>query len=549
MPTITLNRRVFDELVGKPLSTEELKDRIPMLGTDLDELTEDEIIVEVFPDRPDMLSEQGFSRAFSSFIGVKTGLREYKVNKGKNKVIIEDSVKEVRPYTACAIVKGIKFDDEKIKEVIDIQEKLHVTFGRNRRKIAIGIYPFEKIKTPIYFKALPPDKIKFQPLESQEEMNGYEILEKHKAGIEYGHLLRGKEKFPIFIDANNKILSMPPIINSHETGKINERTKDVFIECSGFDFLSLKIALNIIVTALADMNGQVYSMDLIYGKEKEVTPNLEATKMNLSLKYINKILGLDLKEIDLKGLLEKMGLSYKNGIALIPAYRSDILHEIDLVEDIAIAYGYDKFKEEIPNVATIADENEFYKFKEKIANLIIGLGLLETSSYSLTNPINLNEKMNSNLKYIEVENPSSTEYSCLRSWLIPSLLEILSNNKHNEYPQKIFEIGKCFKENGDETGISEFTRIGILISHNKVDFTEIKQVLDTICSSLNLEYEIEESEHHSFIPGRVGRVAVKGKNVAYIGEISPEILSNWELEMPVAALELNLSEIFKLIKV
>src|SRR3989339_1497565 len=175
MPTIRINRKAFEHYVGKKLPTNKLKDRISYLGTDMEDVTENEIIVEVFPNRPDMLSVQGFARAFSSFIGAKKGLRKYTVEKSNEKVIIEKSVADVRPYTACAIVKNLHFDDEKIKEVIDIQEKLHITYGRNRKKVAIGIYPFEKIKTPIKFIAKKPEEIKFQPLGFPREINGKQI--------------------------------------------------------------------------------------------------------------------------------------------------------------------------------------------------------------------------------------------------------------------------------------------------------------------------------------------------------------------------------------
>ena len=216
-------------------------------------------------------------------MGKKTGLKKYKINKLKkeDKVIIDSSVKNVRPYTACAIVRNLKLNDEKIKEIIEIQEKLHITIGRNRKKIAIGIYPLEKIKLPITFKALEPDKIKFIPLETDKEMSGLQILQRHPAGKDYAHLLAGKEKFPIFIDANKNILSMPPVINSHLTGKITEKTKDVFIECSGFDFSILSKCLNIIVTSLADMGGEIYPMELKY-KNKRITPNLTSEKTKIS---------------------------------------------------------------------------------------------------------------------------------------------------------------------------------------------------------------------------------------------------------------------------
>ena len=540
MPTININRKSFEKLVGKKLPLEQLKDRISMLGTDLEDVNEKEIIVEIFPNRPDMLSEQGFARAFSSFIGVKTGLRNYKVNKSSEKVIIESSVKKVRPYTACAIVKDLKFDDEKIKEVIQIQEKLHITYGRNRKKVAIGIYPFEKIKTPIRFLARKPEDIKFRPLEAAKELNGRQILSQTATGREYAHLLEGAKLFPIFIDANNKILSMPPIINSHDTGKITGSTKDVFVECSGFDFNVLKKCLNIVATALADMGGKIYSMQIIDGNKKYNSPDLTPEKMNLNIKNVNKLLGLNLKENEIKKYLEKMGYNYSNGKVLVPAYRADVIHEVDLIEDIAIAYGYENFREEIPNVSTIAEEDKFEIFKRKVANILIGLNLLETNSFTL---IAEKELKNMNIKnnYIKVENPSS-EYNALRSWMIPSLLKILSENKHNELPQNLFEIGTIVKED-----YSEAERLGIVLCSEKANFTEIKQIIDYLFGSLDIKYDIDEAEHGSFIKGRAGRISVNGKKVAYIGEIHPSCLTNFNIEYPVSAFELNLSELFEIL--
>jgi len=530
MPTINVNRKVFEKLVGKKLPLDELKDRISMLGTDLEEINDKEIVVEIFPNRPDMLSDQGLARAFSSFIGVKKGLKKYKVKKSNESVIVENSVKSVRPYTACAIVKNLKFNDEKIREVIQIQEKLHVTYGRNRRKAAIGIYPCEKIKFPIYFKAEEPKKIKFRPLEFPSEITADKLLQRHPAGREYGHLLKGIKKFPVFIDSNNKVLSIPPIINSHETGKISEETKDVFIECSGFDFNVLKKCLNMIVTAFADMGGNIYSMELYYkdGNKKFISPNLKPEKMKVDLKYINKLLGLELKEKDVKNYLKKMGYDYKNKNAFIPAYRTDVMHQADLAEDIAIAYGFENIKEEIPRISTIAEESKIHEFKNKIAFTLVGLGFLETSTY---------------------KNPSSKEYSKLRAWVLPSLMQILSENKHYDYPQKLFEFGKVFKKsNKTETKTEENLRLAALICNNDADFTKIKQVLDVLFNSLELKYTTKETEHNSFIPGRVARISVKNKDMAYMGEIHPKVLEKFGLEFPVAALELNITKLFELFR-
>ena len=302
MAIITFPKKQFEKEIGK--LNERMQEKVAMFGTPIEKIDNTEVHLEIFPNRPDMLSYQGFKRSFLSFLEKKKGLKQYTLNSPKKeyRVNIDSSVKNIRPYTACAIVKGLKFDDEKIKEIVEIQEKLHLTIGRKRKKLAIGIYPLEKIKLPITYKALEPDKIKFTPLESPREMSGLEILQKHPTGKEYAPLLSGKAKFPIFVDSNKEILSMPPIINSKLTGKIDKRTRDVFVECSGDKLEILKKCLNIIVTALADMGGKIYQMKLNYGK----TPDLKPEKMKISLENTNKLLGLNLTEKQLKQYLEKM---------------------------------------------------------------------------------------------------------------------------------------------------------------------------------------------------------------------------------------------------
>ncbi len=548
MPTITLNKKAFSALVGKSVPLETLKDRISYLGTDLEKIDDSEIVVEVFPNRPDMLSTPGLARALSSFIGVKKGLRKYGVAASGEEVVIDKSVSKVRPYTACAIVRGLKFDDEKIREVIDIQEKLHVTYGRNRKKVAIGIYPYEKIKPPIRFVAKKPEEIRFRPLEFPREISGLQILSQHPTGREYSHLLEGKDLFPVFIDSNNKILSMPPIINSHDTGKITSETKDVFIECSGFDFEVLHKCINIIAAALSDLGGKIYSMKLRYPDKTLTTPSLEPERMKVDIGYINKKLGLSLKEAQVKSLLEKMGHGYAKGTALIPAYRADILHQIDLAEEIAIAYGYENFEAAIPNAATIAEEDRADVFKRRLSELLVGLGFLEINTYNLTNKLAQSEKMACKTDVVELLNSVSKEHNVLRAWLIPNIMETFASNKHQEYPQKIFGTGTVFrKDENAETGISEEERLAIAVSHAKANFTEIKQILNYLMASLGLKCEISEAEHPSFIAGRAASVTVKGKNVATFGELSPEVLANWQLEMPVAAMEINLDTLFNLI--
>ena len=558
MPTINLNRKVIESILGRHFEDDYLKDRISYLGTDLEKVDENEIIVEIFPNRPDMLSEYGFARAMSSFLKIKKGLSKYNVLQSNEKVVVHKEVAKVRPYTVCAIVKNLHLDDEKIKEIIQIQEKLHITFCRNRKKAAIGIYPLEKIKFPIAYTAKKPQQIIFQPLDSAREMDANEIIAEHPAGKEYGHLLKGADVYPVFIDANDDVLSVPPIINSEKTGRVTEHTNEFFIECSGFDLSTLQLLLNMLVSSFADMGGHIYSMKVEYPKEKYpmesiTTPNLEPREMKIDYGYINKLLGLSLSDEEIHACLEMMGYGIKTGtanagIALVPGYRADILHTVDLAEDVAIAYGYENFEPEIPKVATIANENKLEKFSKNICSMLVGLGFQEVNTYHLTNRKSQCGKMNCDIGVIELANALTEDFNALRAWIIPNILDVLATNKTREFPQKIFDIGAIFKKSADtETGILEHIRLAAATSNAKADFAESKSVLDNIFRMLSMEYELVQDDHPSFIPGRVGRVICNGKKVGYLGEIHPKVLENFNIEMPVSCFEINLSEIFSLL--
>ncbi|MEK6888666.1 MAG: phenylalanine--tRNA ligase subunit beta [Nanoarchaeota archaeon] len=539
MASAKFSRKEFEKHIKL---TKVIEEKIPLFGTGLESISEEEIIIEVNPNRPDLLSMHGFLRAFKAFLGKETGLKKYRLHTPEDnyKVMVDSSVSKVRPFTACAIVKNLNFDDEKIKEIVDLQEKLHSTLGRNRKKLAIGIYPLEKITLPIKYEARKPKDIIFVPLESNKKMNAEEILNKHPTGKSYAHLLKNYSEYPIFIDSKNNILSMPPIINSHETGKVTEETKDVFIECSGNDLESLKKTLNIITTTLADMGGKVYQMNLQYGKNKIITPDLSARKIKISIDKANSLLGLNLKEKDLEKLLPRMGYDYKKPNVSIPAWRTDIMHEVDIIEDIAIAYGYNNLIPELPSVATSASESKEEIIKNKIAEILIGLNLLEVSSYHL-----IKEEEADKIKLkdrITVDN-AKTEYKILRPNLYISALRILSENKDNEYPQKIFEIGKVFSKS--ETSVKEQTNLMIALAPG--NFTIIKQILESLLHPLNINSKLTESRNEILIEGRTAEISINGEKTGFIGEVHPSTLKDFGVKMPVSLLEINIDEIISIL--
>ena len=551
MASIKFSRKEVEKQLGIKIN-EEIEEKISMMGTHVESINAEEIELDILPNRPDLFSLNGFIRAFSSFLGKKLGLKKYNVKKSGFKLIVDKSLPKQWPYAFACIVKGLKFDDEKIKNVINIQEKLGATFMRNRKKGGIGLYPLEKISFPVKFIGRKPEEIKFKPLEYPQIINGRQILSKHPTGREYANICQDWDKFPIFIDKNNNIMSMPPIINSHDMGKITEETKEVFLECTGTNAKILKKAINLIVTALADMGGEIYSVECQQQEgKKEDIPNLSPEKMKLSLENTNKLLGLELNKEQIKKLLEKMGYDYDKNKSevLIPPYRTDIMHEVDIIEDIAIAYGYDNITAEIPQISTTGEISRVETIKKKIAEILCGLNMLEISSYHLLTKEEA-KLMGIKEQIIEVEK-SKTDYSILRPDLISSSLKILSQNKDVEYPQRIFEIGTTFeldKENKTETGIKEPEKLCIALANNTSNFTEIKQVWDYLARMLGKEYTLDIPQKESLttqflIEGRCAEIKVNNKVIGHLGEIKPQILGNIRIKVPIAALELDIEEL------
>jgi len=564
MTILTMNRKALEKRVGR--IDADLEKKITDMGTPIEEVTDEAVEVEVFPNRPDLLSLENFARTLNQFNG-KGRVAEFKVLKPEKnfEVVIDKSVKAVRPFTACAIAKGLRLDDERIKSLVEVQEKLHGSIGRRRRKVAIGIYPLDMIALPIRFVGRRNDEVKFLPLLDSEhqigqvlgkEMTPRQILSKHPTGKEYAHLLDGAEVYPIFIDAKDEVLSMPPIINSEKTGRVTEKTRDVFIECSGHNLVYLRKALNILLASVSEMGGKIYSINV---KDKiggdYVTPNMESEDLEFKVEDLEKTLGIELTFKDIKKYLSRMGLGVRDlgsgkMMAEVPCYRADILHWIDLTEEIAIAHGFDNFEPVIPDISTIAEEDEEDKVKRVVGNVLAGLGLLECSSYHLTTKKNV-KKMHYDFKdFVEVE-ASKTERDVLRYDLMTNLLQIFSENSDAAYPQRIFELGRTFQKSevtGDRSqatgvGVKETEKLAIAMVDEKMGWTEMKQILDYLFKMLGKAYVVEDVEDSNYIVGRCGKVVVDGFEVGRCGEVAPRVLKNWKIKFPVVGFEIELGRL------
>jgi len=556
MPTIELKIERLERLVGKKLDLKELEYDLQWIGLDLEDtnVEEQKVKVEYNPNRPDFSSPEGIARALKGYYELELGIPSYKVRPGEITLNVDPSVKKVRPYIVCGVIRDIDLDEDEVATLMNIQEHLHWAVGRDRRKVAIGVHDLDKIIPPYRYTAVKPDSVSFIPLHGDGyPMNLEEILLLHDKGIEYAHILEGKDVYPIIFDNNDEVLSFPPIINGVLT-TVTDDTENLFLDLTGTDFKAVNLALNILSTTLLDMGAKIESVKVSYQGGKEIiTPNLNPKKWEVKAGYINDVIGLKLSLTEMIKCFQKIRMdakkSKKNGYLdiWVPAYRGDIMHPVDFTEECAIGYGYFNLPLTIRE-GGVGAYHPIQDFSSKIRKIMIGAGYLEILNFILTSSEKQYDLMKQNYdkaNIVEIANPISKEYNTTRKKLLPQLMDTLLLNRSEEKPIRIFEVGDVILLDPDEeTGTKREVHLSATSYHDEADFTEIRSTLDFIMISLGYEndFEIKPNKNLSYIDGRYGEIYLKGSKVGEIGEIHPEVLLNFKLEFPVAAFELNLQD-------
>ena len=385
-----------------------------------------------------------------------------------------------------------------------------------------------------------------------------EILERHPKGVEYGHIVKKNPLYPMLFDSEGKVLSFPPIINSNDLGKITEESRNLLVEVTGTLHKTVLNTLNLVTLALIDRGGKAFSATIHYPEKSSytegtvVTPNFDNKRFNLSVEDTNRLLGLKLIDKEISDLLLTAGLDVEKVAGdcltvLVPCYRVDVMHQVDIIEDVAIAYGYNNIEPTWRELPTTGRAKPDQRYIDIARELMVGLGYQETLNTTLTNQETLFKKMNIEpTKIIELSNPKIVTMTCLRNWLLPSLMEFLSVNQSVEFPQKIFELGKVtLLDENRETRTRDEDWLAAVTTHPNANFSEIKSALDSFMANFGVEWQIKETAHPSFIEGRVGKVIVGGFEVGIVGEVNPSVLEAWKLENPAAAFEINFHRVLK----
>lgn len=542
------------------LSVEQIDTTLKEMGMDMKGISNEkdpEMKVEITAEKMDMVSTVGIGRAIRYYRGISKNLPNYKLAPATNKVIVKSSVDSVRPKTVCVILRDVNMTQELLDEMIEIQEKIHDSFGRHRKKASIGIYPMGEFKFPVTFSGEKPEDIVFAPLEGEGEMNANEILESHETGKKFAHLLSGHEVFPVFRDLNNEVLSLPPVINSNKTGRVDLHHKDLFVEISGFNLTYLDNLLKVLTTTFLELGCSAEAVSVEYSGGEVYELNLDNSKDKVSLNYINKLIGInvdsdEIKDLALKVMLEVESVSGDEITFLIPPFRADIWHDSDIADDIARAYGYNNIVPALPEIATVGSTLEVCDFTQRLSQTMVNFGFLELYSYMLSSTKTQFNKMNFDEPDKEFEKLIDSEdqgLNMLRVRILPEILESLLINRKNKYPQKVFENGFTIqKDSSCETGAKNTRHICSAIADPKTNYTQIKGVLDTFMKLNNIDFEIKVNDEIPFlIAGRSAEILVGGKSVGFIGEVSPVVLNNFGLLVPVVAFELIVEDIVDII--
>ncbi|MFI5412271.1 MAG: phenylalanine--tRNA ligase subunit beta [Candidatus Micrarchaeales archaeon] len=543
MAIVTFELKDFKKL---DIPWDKIEEAILSMGIEIEEKTDSEIKVGVTPNRPDLLDFNGLARSIENFTGKRNPQQDFYKIKNEPMLTIEvtPEVRKIRPYIAGIVVKNADLSGNMLKYLINFTEKFTDTYGRKRRKLAIGIHNLDVIKGNITYTASENES--FVPLNGSKKMSFKEIIENHEKGITYQSTIEStgsKTLYPLIKDSE-KILAMIPITNSDAT-KVTEKTTELFIDITGTSITTIRNAAALIACSFMYAGAEVYPVTVAYENGAEITPELNYTEIKVSMKKADKTLGVDTGKHNVIALANKMGhtaAKYGNSVLFyVPPYRVDVLGEQDIIEDIAVAYGYDRIVP-VPvygttdGLASDQSENE-----NRLATLMLGLGYTESINSILTNEKMQFENFGFEYKkenFISIAEAKTANITMLRFTIAAGLMENLADSRSERMPQRLFEIGRVFSLEKDK--VNESLQLGIVSEHSKANFDEMRNVVDRIMKFMNLDYKIEQSSSPAFIEGRHAVIKVKGEVIGGVGEFHPKVLLNFGIEEPVVCAGINI---------
>uniref|UniRef100_A0A665W825 Phenylalanine--tRNA ligase beta subunit n=1 Tax=Echeneis naucrates TaxID=173247 RepID=A0A665W825_ECHNA len=525
MPTVGVKRDLLFKALGRTYTDEEFDELCFEFGLELDEITsEKEIIsreqgdskasgasdiilykIDVPANRYDLLCLEGLVRGLQVFknkLEAPRYRRVSPVNGEPQKLIITKETAAVRPFAVAAVLRNITFTQERYDSFIELQEKLHQNICRKRSLVAIGTHDLDTISGPFTYTAKAPGDICFRPLNQTKEYTATQLMSLYKTDSHlrhYLHIIEDKPVYPVIYDSNGIVLSMPPIINGDHS-KITLKTKNVFIECTATDVTKAKIVLDMMVTMFSEYCSQPFTPFKVLLVFQELAYRTE----RLSSEFINCKVGINESTEKIAQLLTRMCLrSRATGVGdeievEIPPTRSDVIHACDIMEDAAVAYGFNNITRTTPRTYTVAHQFPLNKLTELLRQDLAAAGFTEALNFALCSQEDIADKLGkkiSETKAAHISNPKTAEFQVARTTLLPGLLKTIAANRKMPLPLKLFEISDVVLQ--------------------------------------------DETKDPTFFPGRCAEIFVQGKSVGRLGVLHPDVINRFELTMPCSALEMD----------
>ncbi|MEF8936932.1 MAG: phenylalanine--tRNA ligase subunit beta [Halovenus sp.] len=571
MPVVDVDPDELRDLVGTTKDDDELREDLFALGLEFEGWTEDdEFQLEFAPDRLDRLSVEGIARSLRYQYGTDRGVYIPNTNDAEWTIEVDGPPAE-RPYVTGAVVRGLDFDAESLESLIQVQEKLHATMGRQRAKGAIGVHDLVALKgtagaageKSIRYTSMDPDEETFVPLESDEELTPREVTERHHMGSDYVDLVADLDEYPAIYD-DLGLFSFPPVINGRRT-EVSEQSRDLLIEMTGTDQWTIDHMCSIVCYALSARGGQVERVNVEYtddtpGEYAGHTldrPDFSVKTKRVAHDRIESIIGVEFDAETVVDCAERAGLDAteytEDGETIyevdIPPYRVDVLHPLDVIDDIGRAYGFNDLEPTYPDVSTVGGRHERSRLEDAARDSLVGLGFEDLLNFHMISQeenfdrlgISPGDDYLGGGEPVTIREPYSEAYEILRTWALPSLLLVLENNTHREYPQHLAEIGlAAHLDDSANTGVEEYQTVAGVLAETDVSYEDARARLQALAGAFGAELETPPTEHPAFISGRTAEVVLDGESVGVIGEIHPKVLVEHDLELPVAAFEFRL---------
>ena len=543
MPVIELNLNRIKKIISGNVTKKRIVDTLPFLGLDIESQDGDKIRIEYSPNRPDYSTDFGIALGLEGLLGIKKGIQKTNIKKqGKFEIKVDPSVSKIRPFVTGVIARNGTIDDETIKQLMNMQEDLHFGIGRKRKKSSIGLHDLDRISFPLNYTTSTRGH-SFVPLNSESKHTIDQILSETEVGKNYGWILGDSKNVPIIVDSEGTTISFPPIINASVTA-VTTKTKNVLVEVTSLDKDAAEDMLSVVVAILQMAGFEIIQLTISGGKNS--TPRLNSRKIQYETRLTEQILGLNISPSAMTSSLKKCRLdAIQKGTKIqctIPRYRFDVFGPMDIVEEIALGYGIDNLTPKLSPSQKLGEKSLMTKKLEIVSKITVGFGFTEALNSSLTSKKILFDFLNrDSSQMISVIDSKSQEHTILRDTILPGLIENLSKNIHESYPQKLFEVGTVFSK---AKPIHEAINLAGVIAYKESNYSEMKSILQSILKTgfkIDSKTKTPKDNVTTFANGRHSDIFVGEKSVGTIGEINSDVLDNFKIRTSVVGFEIKLS--------